>query len=166
MYLYSMTILDWILLSPVLFGVVKGIWGGVVNEWSGLVGILLGIWVGREFKGPFEGWVENIFGFGAAASEGVAFALLFLATMVLVILLGKALTLAMKWVWLGWVNRLLGGVFGAVKYALIALVVLHLFVLIQTRVPIVSADVLDASTLYHPSVKASRWLVTSASGVL
>ena len=38
-----MGILDWILLAPILYGIGKGLWGGAVNEWSGLAGIVLGI---------------------------------------------------------------------------------------------------------------------------
>jgi uncharacterized membrane protein required for colicin V production len=51
-------------MAPILYGVGKGLGGGAVNEWSGLVGIVLGIFAARWFKSDLADWLQVVFDAG------------------------------------------------------------------------------------------------------
>ena len=158
-----MGILDWILLAPILYGIGKGLWGGAVNEWSGLAGIVLGILAARWFKTDLSHWIQEVFDAGATSAQAVAFLLLFVGVMVVVILVGKALTLALKWVWLGWANRAVGGLLGAVKYFLLAAVLTHYADRMLEWLPLVEKTTLSDSFFYGKFCRAGAWITSESA---
>jgi membrane protein required for colicin V production len=158
-----MGILDWILMAPILYGVGKGLWGGAVNEWSGLVGIVLGIFAARWFKSDLADWLQVVFDAGHKGAQAAAFLLLFVGVMVVVILLGKALTVALKWVWMSWANRAVGGFLGAVKYFLLAAVLTHYADSLFQLFPIVEDKTLSDSYLYGKFCRAGAWIASESA---
>lgn len=158
-----MGILDWILLAPILYGIGKGLWGGAVNEWSGLAGILLGIAAARLFKGDLAPWIQTVFDSGPRGAQAAAFVVLFVGVMVVVILLGKALTLALKWVWMGWANRALGGLLGAVKYFLLVAVMVHYLDLVVQWIPFIEHKTLSDSYLYAKFCRSGAWIASESA---
>jgi membrane protein required for colicin V production len=71
----------------------------------------------------------------------------------LIALAGKALTKLADFAALGIINKLLGGVFGALKIGLILSVVLIIFNRMNNTIPFVDDEDLEDSVLYKP-VKA------------
>lgn len=111
-------VLGIILAASVAVGFAKGMARTVVGFAACVIGVLLGLW----FHGP-----AGAFLIPYVSSRGIAncigFFLVFFGTMIVGGLLGRLLALLFKWVGLSWLDRLLGGVFGLVRGALIAAVV-------------------------------------------
>lgn len=116
-----MTWLDIIVLLPILVGLVIGLKKGLIIELSGLLTIIVGYLCTHLFGAYATGWLMQQFTWSEAICSVVAHALLFVAVSLLLHLLAKLLTKLFKTIKLGWLNRLLGGVFGMIKWAAIVL---------------------------------------------
>ncbi|MDG1252897.1 MAG: CvpA family protein [Schleiferiaceae bacterium] len=99
----------------VLFFVSRGIWRGFVNEWSGLLGLALGYFAVKIYAVPFADWLTNAMELRLSSALLLSRFTVFLGAYLAIVLLGKLLTKVLKLVWLGWINRLAGGLSGLVK---------------------------------------------------
>ena len=81
--------------------------------------------------------------------------------MLTVTLTGKILTMLVKLVALGFVNRLMGALFGGIKALLILSVLLMFFDRINNQFGIVKDEVVDASILYSPILVQSQAIYPS-----
>ena len=80
----------------------------------------------------------------------VSFAIIFIAAIVALTLLGRLLEGAVKLVMLGWLNRLLGVVFSLLKAGLLVGLGIMLFCSLNNTFGMVSEDVLKESVLFPP----------------
>lgn len=78
----------------------------------------------------------------------VAFSLIFIAVIIALTLLGKALEATIKLVMLGWVNRLLGALFSFIKWVLIAGLIVLAFNAINDSINLVTPETMADSKLY------------------
>ena len=79
-----------------------------------------------------------------------AFAITFIVIIVVIALAGKALTKIADFASLGILNKLLGGVFGALKIGLILSIVLIIFNKMNSNIPLIEDHELEDSMLYKP----------------
>ena len=86
----------------------------------------------------------------------LAFALTFLAVIIIVSLLAKVFTGVADFASLGWVNTILGGIFGLLKTILILSVFLNLLQKINFDYTVVSKGTIENSKLYTPVQKVSQ----------
>lgn len=146
-----MFILDLILLILLgYYGIYKGIKRGFVMELSGFVGIIVAIYLAKNFSLEIAGLFASALGVQAATSPVLAFILAFVLGLVgvhfLAILISKLLNVVM----LGWLNKLLGALFSLAKVLLIMSVALRSFDLFNSKVELISQETLAESRLYHP----------------
>lgn len=146
-----MLLLDLILLIIlVYYGVVKGIRKGFVMELSGLVGIIVALYLAKNYSVEIAGWFGSTFDIEAATSPVVAFVLTMVLALVgvhfLAIIISKFLNVMM----LGWLNKLLGAVFSFVKVLLVLSAMIHSFDIFNSKVEILSEETLNQSRLYYP----------------
>ena len=80
----------------------------------------------------------------------VAFAITFIVIIVVIALAGKALTKLADFASLGILNKLLGGLFGALKIGLILSVVLIIFTKMNSNIPLIENHEIEDSLLYKP----------------
>jgi membrane protein required for colicin V production len=80
----------------------------------------------------------------------VAFAITFIIIVIAIAMAGKALTKIADFAALGILNKLLGGVFGALKIGFILSVVLIIFSKANKTIPFVDDEDLEESVLYEP----------------
>ena len=80
----------------------------------------------------------------------VAFAVTFLVVVILIIVIGKILTKIADITALGMLNKILGGLFGALKIALILSVIFTFFGRVNNTIPFIKQETLDESLLYSP----------------
>ncbi len=95
------------------FLVTKGIWKGFVKEVAGILALLLGLLLAKlyhEEAAQLLGTMMN-----QNYVEISAYAVVFALTYIVVMLAGKVLEKVLKTLFLGGINRILGGVFGLVK---------------------------------------------------
>ena len=79
----------------------------------------------------------------------LAHALLFLAVSISLHLLARLLTKLFKTICLGWINRLLGGLFGLVKWSLIILLVVFCIDRLDQQFQILKPEIKQQSVIYQ-----------------
>ena len=151
--------LDVILLLPLLVGLVRGLLRGLISEVIAIGAIILGVVGANIFGTPFSHWLLSQFGWPSTVCSIVAYVVLFLIITIVLTLIAHGLTKLMKAIHLGWVNRLLGGVFGICKYGLIVLLVV--FIMDKTNESfhwLDKAEIVKTSVIYPLMVKATHAL--------
>jgi membrane protein required for colicin V production len=113
---------DWALLAVLLVSVVVGLWRGLVFEVLSLVGWVVAFVAAQAFA-PGVAGVLPIGVPGSALNHGVAFALTFVLALVIWALGSRLLRLIIHATPLQPVDRVLGGVFGLARGAVLLLAV-------------------------------------------
>ncbi|GET45173.1 CvpA family protein [Capnocytophaga felis] len=115
-----MNTVDVILLIFLGFGLIRGLWRGVIVELASLLAIILGIYGAIHFSFYIAGILNQYFSLDKSTTEALSFAFTLILIMLAVMLLAKFLTTLAESVSLGFLNRLAGGIFGVLKIAVIA----------------------------------------------
>lgn len=142
--------LDILFAIPLLYGLIQGLRRGIVKEVLMLLAVVLGVYVAKFFSAPMSLFVQEVLG----ASEKVAAPLSYILVVVVfaggLYVLAWMLTNILKAIKLGTVNRVAGGLFGLLKWALIISVVLHFFMIVDRYVPVREKPSVQESVLYEP----------------
>lgn len=160
-----MNSLDIIIAVPIAAGFVVGLFKGLVKELISLAAIVLGIY-GAKFLSPwFAEILEKAVNISHKTAQPVAFLILFVAIAVGMLILANLLDKLFNAISLGGLNKFLGGIFGAIKYALIVSVLLNVFDVLHTKFGIVNNDTVENSTIYKPILKIAPQLWEEAKKV-
>lgn len=151
-----MSFLDILIGALLVYGLVRGVWKGLFVELASLLSLVIGIFIAIKFSGFTADFIREKFMPDSEYIEIIAFAVTFLLVVVTIILAAKVFTKIANFSSLGWINRLLGGVFGLLKMMLILSVFLHFFQNINQNEAFVSEAKLDQSVLYHPVKQTSE----------
>lgn len=155
-----MNALDFILLIPLLFMAYRGFSKGLIISLATLVALILGIWAGIRFNGVAAGFVGQIIHTDARFLPAITFAVIFILIVVIIHLFGKMLEKLVDLVALGWVNKLLGGLFGIIKAALLLSVLLYLIAAFDRHEKLIKPSVKEKSFLYKPVASIVPHLIT------
>ncbi|MFT3884494.1 MAG: CvpA family protein [Flavobacteriales bacterium] len=141
----NMNGLDWVLLALLALGAIRGFRNGFIVEVCSLLGLVLGIWGAVHFSGRVSAWL----GWGEERAV-IAFLITVLAVMLIVHLIGRALTAALDLAQLSLPNRVAGIVFGALRMAFLVSVLLNGIPAAFRQVPASGQGVLAGSRMYGP----------------
>ena len=148
--LVCMTVIDIILGALILFGLVRGFMKGLFVEVASLVALVAGVYGAIHFSNFAAELLETRVDWNEKTINITAFAITFVVIVLAISLAGKALTKLADFAALGVLNKLLGGVFGALKIGLILSVILMVFNNLNKTIPFVEQDDLNDSVLYEP----------------
>ncbi|EDM44373.1 hypothetical protein SCB49_05070 [unidentified eubacterium SCB49] len=148
-----MSTLDIILGVILLFAFYKGAKQGLFVTLASLIGLVLGVIGAVYFSNYAADYIANNVDWSEQTINLAAFAVTFLVIVFSVGLAGKTLTKIADFAALGLVNKILGGVFNALKYAFIVSVV-FMFINASSVASgfIISEEKKEASVLYEPVV--------------
>lgn len=113
--------LDLALLAVLAFSAVRGFMRGLVVEVCALLGLVLGLWAAVHFNTRVAGWAGL-----DPDQEVLSFIVTFVGVLLLVNLLGRAITAALDIAQLGLANKLAGTLFGMVRSAFVLSVLLNI----------------------------------------
>lgn len=142
--------IDILLLILFAYAVIKGIIKGFVIEAASLIGVLLGIYCARIYTPMATGkmceWINcsNIY------ATPITYLIIFFAIVFLCHFCAKILDKTLNIFLLGWLNKLLGGLFGFLKYLFIASILLNFFNKIDEHTHFLSNETKESSFLYYP----------------
>ncbi|NOY48181.1 MAG: CvpA family protein [Chlorobi bacterium] len=145
-----MNILDIILGALILFGLIRGLSKGLFVEVASLVALIAGIYGAIYFSDFAAEFLESRVDWTEKTISITAFAITFVIIVLAISLAGKALTKLADFAALGILNKLLGGIFGALKIGLILSVVLMIFNTMNKTLPFIEDEELQNSILYKP----------------
>jgi membrane protein required for colicin V production len=149
-----------ILLIPILWGFYKGFRKGLVVELASILAIILGIFACAKFSDVVASFLgTEVHSMSSVYLSIIADVVVFLGIIILVFFLAKRIENVAKALLLGWANRLLGGIFGAFKWALLISVLLYFFDVLNSKADIVNAETLQRSFVYTHLVLLAPWIM-------
>ena len=156
-----MNTFDIIITALLLFGFVRGIMKGLFVEIASLVALVAGVYGAIHFSYFIGDWLKNSVTWDEKYISLAAFAGTFVVIIIVIALLGKILTKIADFAALGVLNKILGGVFGALKIGLILSVVFIFFGKMNDTIPFVKQESLEESILYKPVKKIAPTIFPS-----
>ena len=145
-----MSIIDIVLGALLLFGLIRGGIKGLFVEIASLLALVLGVYGAIHFSSFAADFLQSKVDWNEKTLNIVAFAITFVIIVLTISLAGKALTKLADFAALGILNKLLGGVFGALKIGLILSVLLMVFNKLNKTLPFIETQDLEDSVLYEP----------------
>lgn len=145
-----MQYIDFILAIPLIWGAFMGFKKGLVLEVATFVALALGIFGAIKFS-DFTG--ELLVQYVDIPKEWLglsSFIFTFILIVIGVFLLAKLLSKMLKMVALGLVNRLLGMLFGILKYALMLSVLIYFYENLNQNFKFSEKNLKEESMLYQP----------------
>lgn len=145
-----MNYFDYLLLLPIVYGLYRGFTKGLIIELASLVAIIAGIYGAMHFSSFTFEYLSTFMEIETTYLQLASYGLTFLLIVLMITLTGKILTMLVKMVALGIVNRVMGGIFGGLKALLVLSVILLFFERLNNQFGIVKDKVLETSVLYNP----------------
>ncbi|TFH48194.1 MAG: CvpA family protein [Bacteroidia bacterium] len=142
--------IDFVIISLLGFGLIKGFMDGLIIEVAELAALILGIWGAIHFSGWTAAKLSGWFDMQTSWLGIIAFGITFIVIVVAINLLGKVIDTFMKAIALGFVVRMLGAIFGIIKSALILSVVFVFLNTLHQKRAFLPSDRISKSYLYNP----------------
>lgn len=154
-----MNYFDIVFVVPLLWGAYKGFSKGLVIEIASFVALGLGVWGGLKFSTESAEYLGKMFDISNKIMPLISFSLTFILIVVAVFLLAKLLQSVLKKAALGFVNRLLGLLFGVLKFAFILSIILNLLNVLNNEITFITPEKKEGSLLYSPIEKLSQLII-------
>jgi len=139
-----MNYLDIAIVVPILFGLIKGFSNGLVKEITGLIALILGVYVAVNFSLFLEPYLLESLANYEQFNSIIAFSILFVATILIIKLIGILVNKLTKALALGFVSRIFGSIFGGLKIALI----LSFLLTIESRLELIPKETKENAQSY------------------
>ncbi|MEJ6675335.1 MAG: CvpA family protein [Flavobacteriales bacterium] len=133
-----------------IFGFVRGVMKGLFVEVASLIALIGGVYGAIHFSYFIVDFLKEYVSWSQEYISLAAFAGTFMVIIITISVLGKMLTKLANFASLGVINKILGGVFGALKIGLILSVVFIFFGKMNNTIPFVNKETLEKSILYAP----------------
>ena len=156
-----MNVFDIVIAALLIFGFVRGVMKGLFVEVASLAALIGGVYGAIHFSYFIGDFLKEAVSWDQEYVSLAAFAGTFITIIVTIALLGKMLTKLADFAALGVINKILGGVFGAIKIGLILSVIFIFFGKMNDTIPFVKKETLDESILYAPVRKIAPTIFPS-----
>jgi len=144
-----MIYIDLLLGIPLLWGAIMGFKKGLIIELATIVALILGVYGAVNLSDTTANYLKNHFEISSNWLGLIGFLVSFVAIVIAVFLLGKLLDKMLKLMALGLVNRVLGMIFGILKYTLILSILLFFFENVNGQFHFVESNWSDDSLIYR-----------------
>ena len=145
-----MIYIDLIVIVVLLYAFLKGFSNGLVNELASFLGLLIGAIISYSFSDDLSKIIDDYVDIDGQILNILSFILLFILTSLLFTIAGKYMTKLIKYISLGTINRLLGGIFSSLKFLIIIVsisMVINYFSELLA-IEIIPSDQINKSTVY------------------
>jgi membrane protein required for colicin V production len=149
-------IIDIVIAVLLLIGAIRGFLKGFIFEIAVLGALFLGTYAAFRFSGYIQPWISRTFDASASTVTYISSFVMFLLVAVGVFLLAKLFEGLVNIAALGVFNKILGALFGIIKYAFVISVLLYFFNPVDTERHLISPDKKAESRLYYPLLKVSQ----------
>jgi|TARA_B100000530_G_scaffold148645_1_gene93243 membrane protein required for colicin V production len=111
--------IDLIIIVVIIYAFIKGFYNGLINEIASFLGLFIGAIVSYTFSDNLSEILNSYFEIDPKVLNILSFILLFIITSLCFTIAGKSLTKLIKFISLGTINRLLGGLFSSLKFIIV-----------------------------------------------
>lgn len=143
-------LLDIIILVTVLTAAVWGVFKGFIRQIVGIVSLILGVWCAFRFSAWLSTEARELLSLSMAQNtlQVITFAVIFIIVVILTHFIGKGIEGIVKLTLLGWLNRLLGFLFGALKAIILLSIIAYVANYLNSMLHIIPDDIFGSSKGY------------------
>ncbi|RXP59400.1 CvpA family protein [Lutibacter sp. HS1-25] len=145
-----MNTFDIVIAAILVYGFVRGFLRGFFVEIASLIGLIAGIYGAMHFSFYAGNLLSNYFSWDERTLTIVSFAITFGIIVLAIALLGKLLTKMADVALLGMLNKIFGGIFGALKIGVILSIVFLILSKLNDTIPFIPENQQEESALYKP----------------
>jgi membrane protein required for colicin V production len=145
-----MNYIDIIIIIILSFAMIMGFINGFVKEVASLAALIIGIWGAIKFASFTGAKLYDYFDMTGRYVGLISFIITFLIIVIIIHFIGILIDKLLKAVSLGFINKLLGIVFGLLKSVLIMSIVFVVLNVIDERKPFLPKDTIEGSIFYNP----------------
>lgn len=127
-----MTVLDFILIIPVIYFCYKGILKGFVKRLLAIFGLILGVFVAYVYNGLFNEFISEFWQHSSV--QYLAYLLPFIIVIFLMRLIAIVITKGLKVIALSPLNMLFGALFGILQGAIISTVITIILISVNSLI--------------------------------
>lgn len=153
----TMNYIDMTVAGSVAVGMIIGLRKGLIREVAGMVALAIGIVGARLIAPQLTPWIGENLGATPEWSRLIAWTACFFGLGYGINLLARFMTRTLGMMALGGVNKLLGAIFGGIKYILLFSVLFNLIALASEHVRVPGEEMREQSILYHPVKQVAGW---------
>lgn len=153
-----MNFIDIVFVAFLGYALYKGIKNGFFVELASLIALVAGIFVALKFSDYAKSILENHVSWNPKYIEITAFALTFIAVVLIIHFSAKILTKIADFAFLGWINKLAGALFSMIKTILALSIAILIFEKINLNHIITYQETIDDSMFYNPIKKVSEFV--------
>ena len=143
-----MNAFDVVVVILLAYSLFRGLSKGFIIEVSGMIALFFGIMGSFKFSSLVGNYLTQYVEWSPKIIQAVSFILLFIGIVYAISIFAKMLTKALKIVALGGLNRLLGGLFGIIKWGIILSALTLVFKEINSFMTLMSPSILDESITF------------------
>jgi membrane protein required for colicin V production len=154
----SINLLDILILIPLLLFAWQGYRKGFIIEVATLIALLLGIYFALHFSDYAASLLTQHFTIDEKYLAVISFIVTFIVVVIVVIAVGKIVQKFIDLLLLGFLNKLEGAVFGALKGALLISILLVIINYFDTGSSLIKEEQKQQSVLYQPVASFAPWL--------
>ena len=152
-----MNYVDIFIVCLILLGFYRGFSKGLIIELSSFLAIVLGVYGSIKFSEiTFSSQLESI---DESYLKIFSFAFTFIIIIISISLLARFLTKIIKILLLGWINKVLGGLFGSLKYLVLISFVVVFFDNINSEFSVVETKEVEKVMLFKPFLEVGNNLL-------
>lgn len=161
-----MNYLDVIILLPILYGIVRGLLRGFVQELTSILAIIAGVGVAKYLAPWFSVKILEVMNMPEWLGHALAYLLLFAGVALLCMAFSSSFRKFLKTVHLKWLDKLAGAIFDGLKWALIMSVVLNMLTFVDPYYEIFNAEAKRTSVAYEPTLRVASTTWNKANDLL
>lgn len=158
-----MNAIDLLILILLVGGLLRGLYKGLFLEVASLIGFICALYGAFHFAHLTNPYLEDWTQLSGTSLYLTAFLITFFVIAFGIHLLGKLLTKLASISAMGWLNRILGGLFGVAKMFLVAAALSLLTYTVNEEVDVVDQELLDRSKWYQVTLKCGQSLFQMAT---
>ena len=142
--------LDIFFAIPLVWGIVRGLMSGFVRSLSIFIGLILGVYLAQIYAPDLSPTISEWFTLSARQCLSLAYVVIFIAVMLLVAIVARILDKFLHLILLGWLNKLLGALFGFFKWAIILSFFIMVIEYANSKFEFLTPEKKSESLLYEP----------------
>ncbi|MBK8495448.1 MAG: CvpA family protein [Ferruginibacter sp.] len=128
-----------------VIAIVKGYQKGFIIAVFSIVAFIIGLAAALKFSAVVAAWLQNSISISAKWLPFIAFAIVFMAVVLLVRMGAKLIEKSFQVIMLGWLNRI-GGI---ILYAALYIIILSIFIFYAQKLQVLQPAAIESSQTWH-----------------
>ncbi len=141
-------ITDFIILVIIVASAIYGAFKGIISQIVSIISLFLGVWCSFRFSNLIASYIKGLFEIGETAVYIVSFIAILVIVIILGNFLGKGIEKIVQFSMLGWLNRLLGVLFCAIKSVVILSIIVYVINYINKTWNLIPDSIFSDSYFY------------------